>query len=651
MAKLFGINIGGDNQNPEEEAERKSAEKIQNYLNKYKMSSRDLDNTEAMEDRKKQNSEYGWQGYSWLKNATTTSDERVNRYKEYREMCKVPELNQGLHIYADNATQYNVNNNVLEIESDNQKIVDLLERLFFERLDINANLWWMAKNVCKFGDEFVEVIPDSIKTPKNIISLERIKKPEYMKRVENDNNLEKFTYQYEDDEKDDKDFEPWQIIHFRIEDDDFDPYGKSVLESGRKTFKRLSLMEDAMLVYRISRAPERRVFYIDVGTLSTKEANHYIEQLKRKFKKKSFINPTTGQVDEKANPLAVDEDFFIAVRAESQGTRIETLPPGQNLGEIDDVKYFKDQILRTMGIPNGYLGGVSEGGAAYDPKSYLSNQEIQFSRTVERIQKFIVKGLEKVAIIELALHKMESEDLKNFKIKLTPPSNVDQLMEIEIRNQKMALIQSIKSLAAPEGAPFLPDEWIYKNILGMSEKEISQIKLQAQMQMQLAAQMAAIATGAAAGPGGGIPTGGGASGGMDLGGLGGPAPAEAGAITPPEGSGAEPGGEPGGEEAIGAEPGLDVAGQDYTIFDGAKWLLENGNDAQKLLKYIKLYEKVHKDNNKKKKSISEQSSVTRMTIKGELRGLLKAHRSPSNGNTLIESKNTSKDSQKKKSEK
>ncbi|HRZ86101.1 MAG TPA: portal protein [Candidatus Paceibacterota bacterium] len=527
---------------------------------------------------------------------------------------------------SDNATQYNINNNVLEIQSDNQKIIEILEKLFFERLDINSNLWTYAKNMCKFGDEFLEVILDSEKAPKNIVSLERIRKPENMKRKEKKNKLEGFEYEYaKNEEKDPTKYEPWQIIHLSIEDDEFEPYGKSILEAGRKVWKRLSLMEDAMLVYRISRAPERRVFYIDVGTLSTKDANNYIEQLKRKFKKKSFVNPNTGEIDEKANPMSVDEDFFIAVRENSQGTRIETLPPGQNLGEIDDVKYFKDMIMKTLGIPNGYLGGATEG-VAYDPKSYLSNQEIQFARTIERIQKFIIKGLEKAAIIELALKKFTSDDLKNFKIKLTPPSNVDQLMEVEIRNQQFTLIQSIRALVSQEGIPFLPDDWVYKNVLGFSEKEISTIKLQNQMQLQLNAQMQGMLQGMGAGS---------EAGGVGMtpaaGGLGGAAPEVAGG---PEVGGEAPAG---GEATPPAEPGLEVASKTIE-FDGGKWLLENEKDAQKLLKYINLYEKVHKDN-KDKNKIYEQNSVTRMTIKGEFTGLLKAYKRSITKSTLTESKN------------
>jgi hypothetical protein len=378
-------------------------------------------------------------------------------------------------------------------------------------------------------------------------------------------------------------------------------------------------MEDAMLIYRISRAPERRVFYLDVGNLSTKDANNYIDSVKTKFKKKSFINQNTGEIDQKANVLAVDEDFFIGVRTNSQGTRIETLPGGANTGEIDDVKYFKTQLLSTLGIPPAYLGimDAAGAGAPYDPKSYLSGQEVQFSRTIERIQKVMIRGLEKIAILELLFSGVEESQLKNFKIRLAPPSNVDQLLELEVKNQQFALIQTIKGI---EG--LLPDEYIYKEIMGMTDEKIIKTKLQIQLQLQQQAQLQAsiqnMTNGMAASgemapgmdAGGGGDSGGGL---MDQPVAGGMSPEEAGGGGAPEEAPA------GGPPAAG--PALDVA-NNYVQFDGVNWLLENNDQIEKLLKYISLYEKTNKDNSIN--THKDVNSATRMTIKGEFRGLAQA---------------------------
>ena len=603
--------------NSQNNKRKENSKKIQKYINRYKLNAHDLSNEEYVKslDSKEQSATIGFQGYSWLDNALVTSGNRKSRYKEYNQMCSVPELNLGVNIYADNATQYDAAKNVLKVLSKNQKIIEDLNDLFFNRLNINANLWSYAHNLCKFGDEFLEIILDD--KSKNILSLERIKKPENFFRKEKNNRLEGFVYTYDRNttygrsygnttygrsgENSDKveTFEPWQIVHFRIDNDEFDPYGKSILESGRRTFKRLTLMEDAMLIYRISRAPERRVFYIDVGTLSTKDSNYYIEQLKRKFKKKTFVNPRTGEINEKANPMSVDEDFFIPVRQDSQGTRIETLPPGANLGEIDDIKYFKNMILKTLGIPSGYLGSQTEG-VTYDPKSYLSNQEIQFSRTIERVQKFIINGLEKIAIIELILHGYNSEDLKNFQISLTPPSNVDQLVDIEIMNNQFSLIQSIKGIIGSDGIPFLPDSWIYKNVLGLSESEISNIKLQNQIQMQMQdmvknnnADNMGIQNNFNSSP-------------MEAGG--------------PD-INSEPVNTSAGEnqaETNDNSPELQVASQKIN-FDGGQLLLENEKDLKKLLNYVYLYDKNHKDN--ERTNIIRKNGQKRMEIKGEFMGI------------------------------
>mgnify|MGYP001166111239 CR=1 FL=1 len=600
----------------------KHQERVQEYLNRFKLpASREVTSS----GKKEKPANQDWQGFSWINKYVDTSDDRATRYQEYREMCKVPELNTSINIYADNSTQKNVKKNVLEIQSENNKVIEILESLYFDTLDINTNLWKIARNTCKLGDEFMEVILDSMESPKHVVALERFKKPEKVKRIEKDGKLEKFVYVEEDAQSDvikETPFPPWKIVHFRVEDEDFEPYGKSVLEPGRKIWKKLSLMEDAMLIYRISRAPERRVFYIDVGTLATKDANLYIEQIKTKFKKKNYINPATGEVDQKADALGITEDFYIPVRQNSQGTRIETLPPGQNLGEIDDVKYFKDQILKLLGIPSAYLGGSSESGVTYDPKSYLSQQEMQFARTIERVQNILTKGLEKIGIIELALNGIKSEDLKQFKIALTPPSNVDQLMEIEVRTQQFALVQTIRTLNTDPNQPsFLPDVWIYKNVLGFTDQEINKIRLQSQMQMQMNLQIQQIfqnggATAAMSGGSGGniAPT---PETAMAGGTAGGPSETPAGAGIPPEGGEAAP--------EAGGNPGLEIASKQFVEFDGGNWLMENAADMKKLLRYIQMYEDMKKE--REEARVSRRNGVIRESLKGEFGGLLKTIRS------------------------
>jgi hypothetical protein len=289
---LLGLPQGGDKNS----RDRVNAEKVQDFLNKYNIRSKDLNNSKYFEAEKRKRNTDGvynqeWQGYSWVTEATQAMEDRPSRYRDYRDMCKVPELDQSLSIYADNGTQYDIHKMVLQIESDNAKIVEMLEKLFFENLDMNADLWKIFRNCCKFGDEFVEVIVDDKENPKNIVSIERIKKPENIRRIEKEGNLIKFLYILDEKEEKYVEYQPWEIIHFRVDDEEFTPYGRSIFEAGRRTWKKLSLMEDAMMIYRLSRAPERRVFYVDVGNISSKDANKYIDQLKRQFRKKQYINP------------------------------------------------------------------------------------------------------------------------------------------------------------------------------------------------------------------------------------------------------------------------------------------------------------------------------------------------------------------------
>jgi hypothetical protein len=602
-----------------------NAERIQDFVNRYKIRSRELYNksTDELKKEKYSGTDVYLQGFNWLNDATAISDNRADRYNDYRKMVLTPELNQALSVYADNTVQYDVKKNVMQIEADNNKMKNILEKMFFDRLDMNAKLWNYVRNMCMLGDEFLEIILDNPKKPKHIIGLERVKKPENMERLEKKGLLIGFKYSFGDlndpdrDEKDDIWFQPWQIVHMRIETDRYEPYGESIFDSSRQAFKKLSLMEDAMMVYRLSRATERYVFYIDVGNMPTKDANKYIDEMKRKFRKKPIINPSTGQIDEKANPMSFEDNFFLGVRSggagTGTGTRIESLPGAANLNDINDIKYFQDQVLKALGIPSSYLGGTgaAEGnGMTYESKSYLSNQDIMFARIIERIQKFVVKSLEKIAMVELVLNKIEKSEIKDFKIKMTPPSNVDQLLEMEIMNQQFMLIQTIRGIEN-----FLPDDWIYENVLGFNEQDIQKIKLELQMQLQMQMQIQG-----QQGAGGG---------GMDMGG-GGNIPG-GGILNPGEAGGPAEGGMPeapgaGAAAAADATSGQPPAAQtaaESIEFDGGKWLFENNNDVLKLVRYIKLYEK--KQELKVKEEEFYRTSVTNMLIEGEFNGLAKVY--------------------------
>ncbi len=615
----------------------KRSREYQLFFNRLKLTARDLDSSRAVEILKEKDA-IDSDVYRWMSSFTGTSGDRRERYKDYSQMIQVPELELGLTTYADDGSQLNEEGKVLKISSASDDIVDALDETFFENLDMNADLWKIFFGTCQYGDNYYEIIVDDRK--KEILSLKYLP-PANVDRIEIEGNLLRFVIsklarrdeqqpraQYASSkiqEQDRTTLQPWEIVHFKIDDNVYAPYGRSVLESGRRTYKQLALMEDAMLVYRLERAPEKRVFYIDVGTMSTAEGEKWVERIKAKFRKKKYIDPVTGKINEKATPLSILEDFWIPVRTGiqgQQGTKIDVLQGGRQLNEIDDTKYFRDKLLKTMHIPPQYM---QEGGGM-DNRNALSQMDIKFARTVERIQRHIIKGLEKIAIVSLTLKGFRGDDLKNFQLELTPPSNIAELLEMEVTTQRINLVGSI---LAVEG--FLPKQWVYKKIMKFSDKEIADIEMQIQLQT---AQQAQAAAGGVPGAGGGMPgmgaPMGGAPIGMPVGPEAGGMPGLGGEMVPPA-----PGGEmvpvPGAGAGMGEIPpappppagGLEVAGRTIDI-DDKQFLIENATGIAKIIEYVKQKSNSNKDNDSRNANIDvfvPSNSYRNQLIHGEFRGL------------------------------
>jgi hypothetical protein len=242
------------------------------------------------------------------------------------------------------------------------------------------------------------------------------------------------------------------------------PYGSSVLESARRIWRQLILIEDAMLVYRVIRAPERRVFYIDVGNVPPEDVPNYLEQATSTLKKSQVIDKSTGKVDLRYNPLSVDEDYFIPVRGGDSGTKIDTLAGGQNTAAIEDVEYIQKKLFAALKIPRAYLGYDEDIGA----KATLAQEDIRFSRTIQRIQKTVVAELNKLAMIHLYVHGYDGEDLIDFDLKLSNPSSVAQMQKLELISQRFDIAGKV-----PEG--MLDRRWVQKQVLGLTDKQIEEI--------------------------------------------------------------------------------------------------------------------------------------------------------------------------------
>jgi len=395
---------------------------------------------------------------------------RLGSYYDYESMEYTPEISAALDIYAEESTTTNEDGHILQIYSESNRIKGVLTDLFNNRLDISTNLPMWTRNTCKYGDNFVYLKLDSEKGIMGCqqlpnIEIERLERGMKIKPSHNtteDAKSLKFVWKVKDME-----MNTWEVAHFRLLGDDRKlPYGTSMLEKARRTWKQLLLSEDAMLVYRTSRAPERRVFKVYVGNMDDKDVEPYIQRIANKFKRDQVVDSKTGNVDLRMNQMAVDQDYFIPVRDPSQTSPIETLPGAQNLGEIADIEYIQKKLLTALRVPKAFLGFEEVVG---DGKN-LALQDIRFARTINRIQKSMIQELNKIAIIHLFILGFEDE-LTNFTLGLTNPSTQADLLKIENWKEKILLYKDAVSDPG-NGIQAVSTTWAKKHILGLSDEEI-----------------------------------------------------------------------------------------------------------------------------------------------------------------------------------
>ena len=389
--------------------------------------------------------------------------DRMSRYSDFSEMEGTPEIASALDIYAEETVASDEQGTVLHIYSENRKIQEILENLFYETLNVEFNLVMWARNLCKYGDFFLfnDVHPDYGVINAFPISISEVE------REEGFDSQDPMAVRFRWITQGNQVLENWQVSHFRLLGNDaFLPYGSSVLESARRIWRQLILIEDAMLVYRVIRAPERRVFYIDVGNVPPEDVTNYIEQAQTSLKRNQVVNKDNGQVDLRYNPLSVDEDYFLPVRGGESGTRIDTLAGGQNTAAIEDVQYIQKKLFAALKVPKAYLGYDEDIGA----KATLAQEDIRFSRTIQRIQKTIISELNKLAMVHLYCHGYDGDDLADFVLRLSNPSSVAQQQKLELIRARFEIAGS-----APEGS--VNRGWIQKNVLGLTDDEIKNVRI------------------------------------------------------------------------------------------------------------------------------------------------------------------------------
>ena len=418
---------------------------------------------------------------------------RLAAFYDYESMEYTPEISTALDIYSEESTTPDQNGYVLQVYSESKRIKSILVDLFVNTLDINTNLPMWIRNMCKYGDNFVYLKLDPTKGVTGCLQLpnieiERLERGidarTYSATINVNRTALKFAWKTRDAE-----FNTWEVAHFRLLGDDRKlPYGTSMLEKARRIWKQLVLSEDAMLIYRTSRAPERRVFKVFVGNMDDKDVEAYVQRVANKFKRDQVVDKQTGNVDLRFNQMAVDQDYFIPVRDQAAPNPIDTLPGALNLSEIADIEYIQKKLVTALRVPKAYLGFEEVVG---DGKN-LSLLDIRFARTINKIQKSAIAEMNKIAIIHLFLMGFEDE-LSNFTLQLTNPSKQADLLMIDVWKEKVLLYKDMVSEVAKSIQP-TSATWAKKHIFGFSDDEIKNELLQIRMERAVSAELDNTAT-------------------------------------------------------------------------------------------------------------------------------------------------------------
>jgi len=400
---------------------------------------------------------------------------RLALFKDYEAMDSDPIISSALDIYSDESTMKSEYGKVIDIKTDNDNIKDILNNLFYDIMNIEFNLWPWVRNMVKYGDFFLyldisdkygvtNVVPLS---PYELVRAEG-EDPEnpyytkfYMESIEGAH-----PYFGQKSNKGKIEFENFQIAHFRLANDsNFLPYGKSMVESTRKIWKQLTLMEDAMLIHRIMRAPSKRVFKIDIGNIPPAEVDNYMQRIINKMKKTPIIDEATGDYNLKYNMQNLTEDFFMPVRGGDSGTSIEELG-GIDYDSTEDIEYLKNKLLASLRVPKAFLGFDENVGG----KATLAAEDVRFARTIERIQRILVSELTKIAVVHLYSQGYTDEDLVNFELTLASPSTMYEQEKIELWGQKVSLARDMIQ------DKILPTDWVYDNVFNFSADEKVEIE-------------------------------------------------------------------------------------------------------------------------------------------------------------------------------
>ena len=406
---------------------------------------------------------------------------RTQLYSEYDLMDQDAIIASALDIIADESTLKNDMGEVLQIRSSNEDIQKILYNLFYDILNIEFNMWSWVRQMCKYGDFFLKMeISEKFGVynvrPYTAFQIAR-------KEGFNPENPDEVVFEFNPDGFTGGDsgyysgpsqtpspnvirFDNYEMAHFRlISDVNYLPYGRSYVEPARKLYKQYALMEDAMLVHRIVRAPEKRTFYVNVGAIPPNEIDAFMQKTVSSLKRTPYVDPKTGQYNLKYNMQNMLEDFYIPVRGNDTSTRIETTP-GLTYDGIQDVEYLRDKLFAALKVPKAFLGYEAD----LEGKATLAAEDIRFARTIDRVQRILISELNKIALVHLYSQGYRDEGLTNFTLEMTTPSIIYDQEKIELLKSKTELAQQMLD------QKLLPTDWIYDNVFHFSEDQYDEYR-------------------------------------------------------------------------------------------------------------------------------------------------------------------------------
>ena len=407
---------------------------------------------------------------------------RAQLYSDYDIMDSDAIIASSLDIIADESSLKNEMGEVMQIRSSDEDIQKILYNLFYDILNIEFNMWSWVRQMCKYGDFFLKLEISEKFGIYNVIPYTAY----HIMRQENydKNNPTAVRFQFSPDgyvgggsgmyptpnntynDPSSICFENYEMAHFRLLTDvNYLPYGRSYIEPARKLFKQYTLMEDAMLIHRISRAPEKRVFYINVGSIPPNEVENFMQKTISTMKRTPLMDSKTGEYNLKYNMQNLLEDFYIPIRGNDVSTKIETAP-GLQYDGIQDVTYLRDKLFAALKVPKAFMGYEKD----LTGKATLAAEDIRFARTIDRIQRILLSELYKIALVHLYVQGYKGEALTNFELSLTTPSIIYDQERITLMKEKVDLAKNIME------AQLLPSDWIYHNIFHFSEDQYDEYR-------------------------------------------------------------------------------------------------------------------------------------------------------------------------------